>query len=210
MPTLILSTADPRALPAALKILRRGGLVAFPTDTVYGLAADLFNPNAILRIFEAKGRDSAKAIPVLLGSPAQLSRVALGLPPAALALAEHFWPGALTLVVSRQPNLPEVLSPGPTVGVRMPNHPFAIALMKKSGPLAVTSANLSNAANPLNAADVLAQLDGRIDLLLDGGPTQGGIPSTVLDCTHTPPRLLRLGAISEQQITEIISSSKNN
>jgi L-threonylcarbamoyladenylate synthase len=206
MHTRVLLTSDPQAFPAALEVLRRGELVAFPTDTVYGLAADLFNPAAIQRIFDAKGRDSAKAIPVLLGNLDHLPQVALDLPAAALRLAQRFWPGALTLVVYRQPGLPEILSPDPTVGVRMPDHPFALALLERSGPLAVTSANQSGATNPLTAQDVLAQLDGRIALILDGGAVPGGVPSTVVDCTSTPPAILRLGAVSKKQVTDLLEA----
>ncbi len=206
MKTQLLPVSSPEALSSALEILRRGELIAFPTDTVYGLAADLFNPAAIQRIFDVKGRDNTKAIPVLLGSLEQLRQVTLDLPDEAVRLAARFWPGALTLVVHRQPALPEVLSPTPTVGVRMPSHPFALALLARSGPLAVTSANMSGAANPLNASDVLAQLGGRIALVLDGGPVSGGVPSCVVDCTQTPPAILRQGAISENDILKCLAA----
>ena len=202
--TKTILTSDPRVLDQALGVLRVGGLVAFPTDTVYGLAALAFEPSAIERIFDAKGRDSNKAIPILVGSLDQLEQVALLLTPSAQMLAQRFWPGALTLVVPRHPDLPEILSPIPTVGIRMPDHPFALELLRRAGPLAVTSANLSGQDNPRSAQDVLAQLDGRIALVIDGGETPGGVPSTVVDCTGEQARILRHGAITDEEITRLI------
>ncbi len=203
MKTRTILTGDPGALRAALDVLDTGGLVAFPTDTVYGLGGRAFASASIERIYAAKGRDASKAVPILLGEIAHLSRVALDLPPAAQRLAEHFWPGALTLVVPKNPDLPENLSQTPTVGVRMPDHPFALALLRASGPLAVTSANLSGAENPRTAEDVLSQLDGRIELVLDGGAAPGGVPSTVVDCTGSQIRVLRQGAISAEDILRV-------
>ena len=185
-------------------MLIQGGLVAFPTDTVYGLGCLISNPEAIERIYEVKERSHLKSIAVLIGSPDQFSLVSENIPPAALRLAQKFFPGALTLVVPRHPHLPTNLSIHPTVGVRMPNHPFAIALLNQTGPLAVTSANLSGKANPLTAQDVLEQLDGRIDLLVDGGACSGGIPSTVLDCTSSKFTVLRSGAISAEEIQSFL------
>lgn len=200
MRTEILSTADPQAVRRALEILHIGGLIAFPTDTVYGLAAELHSPQGILRLYEAKGRDESKAIPVLVGSVEQLVQVTDGLSGRASRLAARYWPGALTLVVPRRPDLPNELSELPTVGVRMPDHPFALELLRASGPLAVTSANSSGMPSPRTAEDVLAQLDGRIELVLDGGPCPGGVPSTVVDCTGEELKILRQGAISAAEI----------
>ncbi len=202
MKTKIIAAQEQQALPEALKTLRQGGLVAFPTDTVYGLAALAHRADAILQLFEAKGRDTTKAIAVLIGSLEQLNQMTPGLPESALKLARRFWPGALTLVVERHPDLPEVLSPLPTIGIRMPDHALALALLQASGPLATTSANRSGAANPLTAADVLAQLDGQVDLILDGGTCPGGVPSTVVDCTGPELKILRVGAITEAMIFE--------
>lgn len=196
---------DEWAVDLAVEVLNAGGLVAFPTDTVYGLAALAFEPVCIERIFEAKGRDTTKAIPILVGTLEQLSQVALMLTPAADKLAQRFWPGALTLVVPRHTSLPDVLSPIPTVGVRMPAHPYALELLRRAGPLAVTSANLSGQDNPRTAQDVLAQLDGRIALVVDGGAAPGGVPSTVVDCTGEQARILRHGAITDEEILKIIS-----
>ncbi len=200
MKTEVLSTGSPRALELALAALRGGGLVAFPTDTVYGLAADLLQPQAIARLYDVKGRDTAKAIAVLVGGLEQVEQVTTGLTAPAAWLAARFWPGALTLVLPKRPGLPENLSPLPTVGVRMPDHPFALALLRAAGPLAVTSANLSGQASPQTAEEVLAQLEGRIELLLDGGACPGGVASTVVDCAGVELRILRQGAISSEEI----------
>lgn len=195
-----LSTSKSTAIPRALEVLQAGGLIAFPTDTVYGLAAATFSPSAIDRIYEAKSRELTKAIAILVGEISQLDLLTPGLTDSARGLAERFWPGALTLVVNKHPRLPQNLSTYPTVGLRMPNHPFALALLQKVGPLATTSANLSGGSNASSAEDVLAQLEGRIELLLDGGLCPGGVPSTVVDCTQNPPVILRHGAISEDEI----------
>ena len=204
MQTQILKTTDLSAISTACQILRSGGLIAFPTDTVYGLACDPFSSQAIEGLYDAKTRDAAKAIAVLIGNLEQLAYLSPGLTSPALRLAQLFWPGGLTLVVPRLEFLPHNLSPYPTLGVRVPDHPFAIQLLQQAGPLATTSANRSNAENAITAQEVLNQLDGRIDLLLDGGDCPGGIPSTVVDCTQDPPRVLRTGAISEQEIQAVL------
>jgi L-threonylcarbamoyladenylate synthase len=200
MNTEILSIDDPNAIPHALTVLQAGGLIAFPTDTVYGLAAATFSSASVERLFAAKTRETAKAIAVLVGDISQLDLITTGLTDAARRLAVRFWPGALTLVIPKHPILPVIISPYPSVGVRMPDHPFAIALLRRVGPLATTSANRSGAANASTPAEVLEQLGGRIDLLLDGGTCPGGIPSTVVDCTQDPPVVLRVGAVSEEDI----------
>ncbi len=205
MKTILLPADHPDTLPTALDFLRRGELVAFPTDTVYGLGADLHNFQAIEGLYLAKGREASKAIAVLVGSPADLAGVAGELPENAQRLAQRFWPGPLTLVVPRHPGLPDNLSIDPTVGVRMPAHPFALALLEAAGPLAVTSANLSGAASPVTASEVITQLEGRITLVVDGGTTPGGIPSTVVDCTTPQLRILREGPVSVQEIQEVIN-----
>jgi len=206
MKTTILTSTDPQAIPAALQVLKSGGLVAFPTDTVYGLAADPFNPAAIQRLYAAKGRDMSKAIAVLVGAVEQLQRVTPGLTQAADRLAAHFWPGALTLVITRRLELPTELSALPTIGVRMPDHAFALQLLRASGPLATTSANRSGEENPLTADDVLDQLGGRIELVLDGGRCPGGVPSTVVDCTVPDGRILREGALSAEEIRAVLGN----
>ncbi len=184
MSTILLLTSDPTAISRALEILASGGLVAFPTDTVYGVAAGVNNAQGIDRLYEAKARSANKAIAVLVGEIEQLDQLTTGLTQSAQRLAERFWPGALTLVVPKHPSLPENLSPLPTVGVRMPDHAFARALLRAAGPLATSSANISGETNTLTAQQVLEQLEGRIELVLDGGAAPGGVPSTVVDCTQ--------------------------
>jgi L-threonylcarbamoyladenylate synthase len=206
MKTQLLSLSDPTAIPHALEILRADGIVAFPTDTVYGLGANTFSAAGIERLFEAKGRDPNKAIAVLLGDAGQLETVAQGLTGSAEKLAARFWPGALTLVVTRGPRLPEIISPRPTVGVRIPDHDGARALIRQSGALATTSANRSGQANPLTAQDVLAQLDGLVELVLDGGTVPGGMPSTVVDCTAESIQVLREGPISAVRLHEALEA----
>jgi L-threonylcarbamoyladenylate synthase len=200
MDTEILPVASPSALRRALEILRSGGLVAFPTDTVYGLGALAFDRAAVESIYTAKDRPVEKAIPVLLGSADDLPKVAAYVPEMALTLAAHFWPGPLTLVIPKHPDLPEAVSATSTVGVRVPDHAAARALLQASGPLAATSANLSGQPSPSTAEEVRAQLGGRIPLILDGGRTPGGVPSTVVDCLGAEPKVLREGPISSQEI----------
>lgn len=200
MQTRLIDTGNSDAIAAALEVLSQGGLVAFPTDTVYGLAADIHNTEGIERLYEAKSRSASKAIAVLLAEVEQLSLLTPGLTRTAQQLASQFWPGALTLVVPKREDLPANLSPLPTVGVRMPDHPFARALMRVTGPLATSSANISGETNTLTSQQVLEQLDGRIELILDGGPVPGGVPSTVVDCTQEPPKILRQGALEAKAI----------
>jgi len=198
--TEILPASDPNAIRHAADVLRHNGLVAFPTDTVYGVGALVFRAGAVQRLYVVKGRSTDKAIAVLVAGNGDLPKVAQGLKPAAQSLARKFWPGPLTLVVPKHPDLPVEVSPLPTVGVRMPDHPVARKLLELTGPLAVTSANRSGEPNSLSAADVLEHLSGRIDLLLDGGDVPGGIPSTILDCSGATPQVLRAGPISSQEI----------
>jgi L-threonylcarbamoyladenylate synthase len=200
MRTQILSAADSRSLDDALSRLRKHQLIAFPTDTVYGLGASLDSPIAIDKLYSVKGRDSAKAIAVLVGEAAALSAITLDIGQAAQRLAEKFWPGPLTLVVPRRLDLPDNLSSLPTIGVRMPDHPVALDLLRRSGPLAVTSANRSGAANTTTAQEVLSQLGGLIPLILDGGRTPGGLPSTVVDCSTGELIILRQGPITLEQL----------
>jgi L-threonylcarbamoyladenylate synthase len=204
MKTILLPAEDSQALPLALQTLKQGGVVAFPTDTVYGIGVTVFFSESIEKLFIAKGRDAAKAIPVLIGDPAQLAQVTDFVSESAYLLTQRFWPGPLTLVVSRLPSLPGVLSPVPTVGVRMPNHPVALALLRQSGPLATTSANLSGGPDPTTAQDVFSQLNGRIDLILDGGSCPGGVPSTVVDCTSSDLRILRQGPLSLEDLKKAL------
>jgi L-threonylcarbamoyladenylate synthase len=205
MQTQVIKAEHPDALARALAVLQSGGLIAFPTDTVYGLAAATFSAASIDRLYQAKTREALKAIAVLVGELEQLAQLTTGMTASAQRLAQHFWPGALTLVVPKHPKLPPNISPYPTIGVRMPDHAFARTLLRKTGPLATTSANFSGGSNTLTTQDVLAQLDGRIELILDGGACPGGVPSTVVDCSKSPPAILREGAITEAQILSVIN-----
>jgi L-threonylcarbamoyladenylate synthase len=205
MKTAILLARDPGAQSRALAVLRRGGLVAFQTDTVYGVGALAFNAAAVRRIYIAKDRPAEKAIPVLIADMADLVKVTLDIPQVAAKLAGRFWPGPLTLVVEKHPDLPETVSDGPTVGVRVPDNPVARALLRSAGPMAVTSANLSGQPSPFTAQEVFAQLGGRIALILDGGTTPGGVPSTVVDCIDTEPRIIREGPVSIEEIQSFLS-----
>ncbi len=188
------------SLILAMELFQQGKLVAFPTDTVYGLGADLYNPRSINQLYEVKGREAAKAIAVLVGNPLALEQVTDRMPIVALRLAKYFWPGPLTLVVPAHPSLPPELSPLPTVGVRMPDHTDALALLNLTGPLAVTSANLSGAPSSVTAQEVFEQIGKHIPLILDGGKTPGGVSSTVVDCTKDEIEILRKGPISQQAI----------
>ncbi len=200
METLLLPVDHPEAMPKAVEILRHGGLVAFPTDTVYGVGSLAFNPLSILAIFAAKDRPLDKAVPVLIGVVDDLSRVAFDVPAAAAKLASRFWPGPLTLVFPKHPSLPDVISANSTVGVRIPDHAAARKLLRLAGPMAVTSANLSGQPSPSTAEEVQAQLGGRIALILDGGRTPGGVPSTVVDCVGPDPQILREGPLTREDI----------
>lgn len=200
MQTLILPITDSNSLAHALDVLSGGGLVAFPTDTVYGLGAMAFDANAVSKIYMAKGRGQEKAIPILISDVDQIHRVSSGVNDYAVKLGKKFWPGPLTIVVPRHPTIPDVVSPLKTVGVRIPNLNVTRELLRLTGPLAVTSANMSGQTSPSTAKGVNAQLTGRIPLILDGGVTPGGIPSTVVDCSGEQPEVVREGPISLEQI----------
>jgi L-threonylcarbamoyladenylate synthase len=204
MRTRIIFASSPETISKAEKEIKQGKLIAFPTDTVYGLAADLNDSNAIEKVFIAKGRDFNKAIAVLISDLNQIEILTNNFNDQALTLANHFWPGALTIIVAKRSNLPENLSPTPTLGIRMPDHVFALKLLHATGPLATTSANLSGMANPLTAQDVMDQLHDRVDLIIDGGRCPGGTPSTVVDCTNAEPVILRQGIITADEIRKTL------
>ena len=205
METIVIPTNQEDAIPSALVVLQRGGLVAFPTDTVYGVGALAFDATAVESIYSAKDRPVEKAIPVLIGGPEDLAKVTRGISPIAAKLAARFWPGPLTLIVPKNPDLPEVVSATLTVGVRVPDHPVARALLRAAGPMAVTSANISGEASPKTAEAVSRQLNGRIPLILDGGETPGGIPSTVVNCLGTEPVILRKGPVTLKDIQFVLA-----
>ena len=191
-------------IQTALKILQSGGILAFPTDTVYGLGALAFNNHAIESIYKAKNRPIEKAIPILIGDLSDLEKVADDIPNMALRFASRFWPGPLTCIVPKKQTLPLAVSATTTVAVRIPDHVNARALLRAAGPMAVTSANISGGQNPSTAQEVYDQLKGRIPLILDGGKTQGGIPSTLVDCTGELPVILREGPISLDELMAVL------
>jgi L-threonylcarbamoyladenylate synthase len=197
---------EPAVIARAATVLRAGGLVAFPTETVYGLGANALDPAACEQIFIAKGRPANNPLIVHGAGPAEARQVVADWPEAAQRLAAQFWPGPLTLVLPKNPAVPAVVTAGgTTVAVRVPAHPVALALLSAAGiPVAAPSANPSGELSPTRAEHVLRGLGDRIDLLLDGGPTPGGVESTVLDLSRAPPRLLRPGLVSPAAIEAVI------
>jgi L-threonylcarbamoyladenylate synthase len=189
----------------AIRILKNGGIVAFPTDTIYGLGANAFNEDAVLRIYEAKIRPRNFALTLLLADTSQIKLVAENIPKIAWKLAEKFMPGALTIVLNKSMAVSNMITgEGNTVAVRIPNHPVPIALVKGLGaPITGTSANISGGNNPLTAEDVFKQLRYRVDMIIDGGRCPIGVSSTVLDLTTDPPKIIREGAISRDQIESV-------
>jgi L-threonylcarbamoyladenylate synthase len=197
---------EPHIIARAADILRRGGLIAFPTETVYGLGANALDPAAVGRIFAAKGRPSSNPLIVHVAGAADARTLVTDWPETADRLAVRFWPGPLTLVLPRSAIVPDVVTAGgSTVAIRSPAHPVARALIQTTGlPLAAPSANPAARVSATRAEHVLAGLGGRIELILDAGPTPGGIESTVLDLTTTPPRLLRPGLVLPADIEQVI------
>jgi L-threonylcarbamoyladenylate synthase len=195
-----------RVIEQAALIIRLGGLVAFPTETVYGLGADAMNEQAVQKIFQAKGRPADNPLIVHVNSREMLYRVAGEVNDKASRLIEKFCPGPLTLVLTRQPEVAPTVSAGlQTVAVRMPNHLVALALIDKADtPIAAPSANSSGKPSPTSALHVLRDLDGRLEMILDGGTTDIGIESTVLDVTQDVPMILRPGWITQEMIAEIV------
>lgn len=192
----------PDAIKTAQAILSRGGLVVFPTDTLYGLACDYHNTEAIQAVYRAKGRSVTKALPVLIANLGHLSLLVQAPDEKSKKLIAKYWPGPLTLILPKLETLPNALTPYAGLAVRMPGHPFALELLSKTGPLAVTSANLSDQPNPLDAKGVLAQLAGKIDLILDGGELTASPGSTIVDCTTEHIKLIRQGVIPFQDLLE--------
>jgi L-threonylcarbamoyladenylate synthase len=198
----VLPASDPEAIARAADVLRRGGLVAFPTETVYGLGACAFDARAVARVFEAKARPSFDPLIVHVADAAELPRVALGTGDARVErLAARFWPGPLTLVLPRHPHVPDIVTSGlDTVGVRVPSHPAARALLRAAGPLAAPSANPFGYVSPTTAAHVADRLGHVVDLVLDGGPCPVGVESTILSLAADPPLLLRPGGVAPEDL----------
>lgn len=198
--------ANPETVHAAAGLLRAGALVAMPTETVYGLAADALNPDAVAKIFAAKGRPADHPLIVHLPDADHLPRWASTIPREALALARAFWPGPLTLILKRDAAVPDVVTGGQdTVGIRVPNHPVALALLRAfdSG-LAAPSANRFGRISPTTAAHVVEELGDAVAMVLDGGPCAVGIESTILDLSRSTPVILRPGAITAVDIAQVI------
>jgi L-threonylcarbamoyladenylate synthase len=197
---------DPNAIARAAECLRAGGLVAFPTETVYGLGAHALDRTAVRRVFDAKGRPSNDPLIVHVANVEAVATLTRAVPSEARTLGERFWPGPLTLVLERGDSVPDEVTAGlDTVAVRIPSHPVARALLVAVGlPVAAPSANLFSRPSPTRASHVLDDLDGRIDMLLDGGATDLGVESTVLDLAHPPPTILRPGAITVEQLRAVI------
>lgn len=198
-------TLDPDAIERAASLLRKGRLVAFPTETVYGLGADALQPAAVARVFEAKGRPRGHPLIVHVPGAAEARAVAACWTEAAQQLADAFWPGPLTLVLPRGERIPDEVTGGlDTVGVRAPDHAIAQELLRRAGvPLAAPSANRFGAVSPTTADHVLSSLAGHIDAVLDGGPASVGIESTVVDLSTPTPRLLRPGGISLEELAAV-------
>jgi L-threonylcarbamoyladenylate synthase len=192
----------------AVEILRSGGLVAFPTETVYGLGADAENPEALRRLYAVKGRPAEHPVIVHLADAAQLDDWGVDVAPAAHALAAVCWPGPLTLVVRRAGRVPDEVTGGlDTVGLRVPVHPLANALLRAfGGGLAAPSANRFGRVSPTTATAVRDELGDDVDLVLDGGPSDVGVESTIVDCTADPPRVLRLGGVTAERLAEILGA----
>ena len=193
--------ASRRAVEEAARIVRSGGLIIYPTDTVYGLGCDPFNVQAVRRVFEVKGREARRPLPVLASSLKEVQRIAI-LDERALRLAQSFWPGPLTLVVPRKPLLPDVVTCGqPSVGVRVPGHEFALEVIRACGGLLVgTSANRSGRPAPRTAQEAISELGDRVDLVIDAGPAPLGMPSTVLDLTGPELKVIRAGALPLERL----------
>jgi L-threonylcarbamoyladenylate synthase len=196
---------DSRALRRAAEVLSEGGLVVLPTDTVYGVAADPWQPRAVVALYRAKRRPPDRAIPILLADLDHIRLVATNIPETARKLAKAFWPGPLTIAVPRLPELPEIVSSLPTVGVRIPDHNATRAVIRAaSGALAVTSANRSGEPDPINAQDASDALGSAAALVLDGGDCPGGVASTVVDITGPELRIIRAGPLSKQDLLDAL------
>ena len=197
---------DPAILAEAAATIQQGGLVAFPTETVYGLGANALDADAVRRIFTAKGRPAYDPVIIHVADVAELDRIASHVSPMARQLAAQFWPGALTLVLPKADIVPGVVTAeGETVAVRCPQHPLAQALIRAAGtPIAAPSANRFSHTSPTTAQHVWSDLAGRIEMILDGGATQIGVESTVLDVTTGIPRILRPGGVTAEALTAVI------
>jgi L-threonylcarbamoyladenylate synthase len=195
-----------KQIKKAISILKKGGVVAYPTDTVYGLGACMTDTAAVDRIFQVKGRPRGMALPVLLADKVQMESIVTSVPMSALRLADEFFPGALTIILPKSDIVPDIITGGGrTVAFRIPDHPVPLALIKGLGkPIVGTSANLSGQPSALTAAEVQAQIGDKIDMVIDGGRCPGGIESTVIDLSGKKPVVRRQGAISIEKLRKIL------
>jgi L-threonylcarbamoyladenylate synthase len=201
MQTKLLSANQPGAIDKAVALLLGGQLIAFPTDTLYGVGADVHDPTAIRRLYAAKDRPTDKGIPVLLSDAGQLLQVAASVPQVARDLADRFWPGPLTLILHRNPRLPAELTPGDNIAVRVPDNEIARRFIQAAGgAVATSSANRSGQAPALNALEALEALGHAIAAVIDGGPVRYAQASTIVDCTLSPPQLIRQGPLSPEEL----------
>lgn len=194
----------------AVKILKTGGVVAFPTETVYGLGASISNSKAIQKIYQIKGRPFDNPLIVHIGSPALLYKIADVIPDAALKLIEKFWPGPLTIVLKKSALVSDAITAGlPSVAIRMPSHPLALKLLKTFGePIAAPSANRSGRPSPTTYQEVVQELGNKVDMILDGGKSEFGLESTVIDLSTSAPRLLRPGFITYEEVRKFLPHLK--
>ena len=206
MSARVLPADLPASIAEAAAVLRGGGLVAFPTETVYGLGADAMNPRAVLRVFEVKARPSFDPLIVHIDRASALPRVASGIDARVEALAARFWPGPLTLVLPRVPDLPDIVTAGlDTVGVRVPAHAAARALLEAAAtPVAAPSANPFGYVSPTTARHVADLLGGKVDVVLDGGPCRVGVESTILSLAQDPPVILRPGGVPREELEKAL------
>ncbi len=206
MKTLLLSASDPSTAQIAADIIRRGGLVAIPTETVYGLGADGLNEQAVVKIFEAKGRPQDNPLILHVAEPMEMEKFCHDIPEAAYDLAERFWPGPLTMVLPARDIVPRRTTAGlDTVAVRCPDNAVTREIIRLSGvPIAAPSANISGKPSTTTAQHVLHDHDGKIDAIVDGGPCRVGVESTIVDLTEERPRLLRPGGITPEQLTAVL------
>jgi L-threonylcarbamoyladenylate synthase len=206
MHTLLLNAAEPGAVEEAARIIRNGGLVGMPTETVYGLAANALDAKAVAKIFEAKGRPQDNPLIVHISSFEQIRPLVKSVPESAEKLAKAYWPGPMTMVLEKSDLIPGIVSAGlSTVGIRFPSHPAAQALITAAGvPIAAPSANRSGLPSTTTAEHVMRDMDGRIDAVLDGGTCGVGVESTIVTLASDPPRLLRPGGITLEQLRAVL------
>ena len=194
-------------IASAAECIKNGGLVAVPTETVYGLSADAFNETAVRRIYEVKGRPEEKPINLLVRSMADVEKVCVDIPEEAYKMAEAFWPGPLTMILKKNPRVPDIVTAGlSTVGVRAPDHALTLSLIKQCCvPLATPSANFSGMASACTVKEVLDYFDGNIEFVIDGGDCRIGVASTIVDLSTDKPKILRQGGLAREEIEKIIT-----